>query len=270
MNALLYAVNEIKNNIPAQVLQAGMMADETPETLELESIDHKLMRKVIKGRVLLDANIVGGIEMIIPIDDMELVKGEIYYSIYRVSPELTNEKEIVSVLSVIKQPGSLYGTNVSTALYQNTTGIYTNSASARMGSSYGSAGLVNNAHVELVAYNTILIYAHFGSLFRFAVRCVVENNSNLSNISPRSYKKFAQLCILATKAYIYNKLIVHINSGYLQSGQELGVFKDIIESYADAHEQYHEYLHEVWSKVAFLNDTQRTYNYIGSLINPSI
>jgi hypothetical protein len=76
--------------------------------------------------------------------------------------------------------------------------------------------------------------------------------------------------VWAVKAYLYNKLIVPINSGYLSGGQELGMFKSVLEGYSDAEENYQTYLKEIWGQVAFMNDTSRYSYFISSMLAPDL
>lgn len=281
MNALLYAVNEIKSTIPIQLLHAGMMFDEQEQTANLTSLDEKILTKVIRKRVLLDANIVGGIETIIPLNGIQPSFYEYFYTIYNIPNEYTMNKQIISVLSLSHLPvnshfgslGGLYGNsglspNNGFSSLTNTNPLM--SVTDRIGNASSSQGIMNNTHLELVAYNTVLVYAHYRVLANFALRVVLENESNLNNIQPRSYKNLGILCSLATKAYLYNKLIIPINSGYLSGGQDLGMFKSILESYSSSEEDYNTYLREVWASVAFQNDTQRNYRFLSSMIAPDL
>ena len=76
--------------------------------------------------------------------------------------------------------------------------------------------------------------------------------------------------MLATKAYLYNKLIIPINSGYLSGGQDLGVFKSLLEDFNTAEEEYQIYLREIWSPVAYMNDTTRHNRFISSMLAPDL
>lgn len=279
MNALIYSLNEVRHQIPEQLLHAGMMIDEQEATAYLTTIDDKLLHKVLKKRVLLDANIVGGVEMVIPLNGIQPSFHEHFYTVYNIPPEQTNNREIISALSLAFMPGngyfaqagSYYGSGAGMSGNSTISGLNSSNpvmgVADRIGNAASSSGVLSNAHLELVAYNTILVYAHYRTLASFGVRVVVENDSNLNNIQPRSYKSFSMLCVLAVKAYLYNKLIIPINSGYLSGGQELGMFKSILEGYSSAEEEYRTYLREVWGAVAFLNDTTRTNRYIGSMLS---
>jgi hypothetical protein len=140
----------------------------------------------------------------------------------------------------------------------------------RVANSVAPTGILSNAHIEIIGYNTVVIYAHYRVLTNFGLRVLLENDSNLNNIQPRNYKTISKLCILATKAYIYNKLIIHVNSGYLVSGQELGIFKSLVESYSDANQDYETFITEELRAVLFMNDTTRMNRFLGSMVTPDL
>jgi len=277
MNLINYVLNEIKMKIPIEVLQAAINIDETPETINITSLDEKILRKILKKRVFLDANIVGGIETIIPLNGITPSFSEYYYTIYNIPPEYTMNKEIISALSITYLPSyynqySVFSGNFSP--FNPIHGIATynpvNAVANRIGTAAASDGPLKNAHLEIVGYNTILVYANYRLLTNYGIRVILENDENFNNIQPRSYKNFSELCVLAVKAYIYNKLIIAINNGYLSGGQELGEFKNIVDSYSEAEEEYNTYLREVWSKVAFMNDTTRYNRFLNSMLAPDL
>lgn len=280
MNALDYAVNEVKNKIPYELLYAGVTYGEDPQIVNLSSIEDKLVQKVIKRRVLLMCNVIGGIEMMVPINQLYPTFHESMYTVYQIPPELIMNKEIISALHLTYVPGS--GFMGSQGGYSGVGSIYSPggadmfsnnpvvNVAGRIGASASMSGVLTNAHLEIVARNTIAVYANYRSLTNFGIMVTLENDSKLSNLQPRSYNALGRLCELATKAYIYNKLIIPVNSGYLSGGQDLGVFKSLLESYADAEENYQTYIQEVWGKTMFLNDTTRTNRFLSSMIAPDL
>lgn len=275
MNALIYAINEITHVIPHELLQAAFTIDDSPETVNLNTVDDKILRKLLRKRVLIDMNITGGIETIIPLNSVQPSFYEYFYTIYQIPPEMTMNKEIVSALNIMLMPGSgvfgqgnLGGNSFGNIGYMNENPVM--NVANRIGSAASPSGVLSNAHLEIVGYNTILIYANFRVLTNFGLRVLLENDSNLNNIQPRSYKDVSMACVLACKAYIYNKLIIPVNSGYLASGQDLGMFKSILESYSEAEADYNTFLRERLGAVLFMNDTTRHNRLIASMINPSL
>ena len=275
MNALIYAINEITHQIPHELLQAAFTIDDSPETVNLNTVDDKILRKLLRKRVLIDMNITGGIETIIPLNSVQPSFYEYFYTIYQIPPEMTMNKEIVSALNIMLMPGSgvfgqgnLGGNSFGNIGYMNENPVM--NVANRIGSAASPSGVLSNAHLEIVGYNTILIYANFRVLTNFGLRVLLENDSNLNNIQPRSYKDVSMACVLACKAYIYNKLIIPVNSGYLASGQDLGMFKSILESYSEAEADYNTFLRERLGAVLFMNDTTRHNRFLSSMINPSL
>ena len=279
MNALDYAVNEVKNKIPYELLYAGMTYREDPQMINLSSIEEKLVQKVIKKRVLLMCNVIGGIQQFIPINQLYPSFSENMYTVYQVPSELVMNKEIVSALHLSYVPGSGFmggggysgvGSVTSPGMPQMFSMNPVENVASRIGAAASMTGVLTNAHLEIVAYNTIAVYANYRSLTNFGILVVLENDSKLNNLQPRSYQALGRLCELATKAYIYSTLIVPVNSGYLSGGQDLGVFKNILESFSNSEEDYQTYISEVWGKVLFLNDTTRTNRFISSMIAPDL
>jgi hypothetical protein len=83
----------------------------------------------------------------------------------------------------------------------------------------------------------------------------------MSTLPPGAYPFFSKLCELAIKAYIHNTLIIQINTAELQNGQELGRFKEVVDGYADANDQYQDYLMTTWREVAAYSDAVTARDY---------
>lgn len=275
MNALLYLLSEIKSQIPSEIINLAFTIDEIPAMVNLTSLDEKIMRKCIKARVLVDANIVRGIETIVPLNGIVPTYTQDYYTVYQIPPETVMNKEIMSALSLTYAPSQSFAGLGSANVASGGGGMFptTNSLmnmADRIGNSANSNSVLSNTHLELVAYNTIAVHANVRQLYQAAVRVVLENDNNLQNISPRSYKVLSYLAVLAVKAYIYNMLIVKLNSGYLAGGQELGVVKSIVEGYESAEELYRDQLNNRWRNVAIMNDQPAYNRFLRGMISPNL
>jgi hypothetical protein len=88
------------------------------------------------------------------------------------------------------------------------------------------------------------------------LRCLLAYDASMSQIQIGSILDFTELAVLGTKAYIYNAYKVPLDEGKVKGGFELGSFREIVESYSDAREQYNEYLRTIWRKVAYMNDRE--------------
>jgi hypothetical protein len=279
MNAIMYSLNEIRHQIPNQILHASMTYGEDPQLLALSSLEDKVLRKIIRPRVLLGANVVAGIEHLVSLQGVRPTFTEPYYTVYHIPPDLLMNKEIISVLSITHMPSSSftqlngalggYASHYGASASSGQSGAVMNVA-GRIGAAANPAVVMTNAHLELVSRNTVAVYAHYNTLGNFGLRVVLENDENMNNIQPRSYQSFSTLCVLAVKAYIYNKMIIPVNTGFLSGGQELGVFKSIIENYSEADEQYRLYLTNVWAATAFMNDTRAFHDHLTSMYAPDL
>lgn len=280
MNALQYAISEIKNQIPHEILYAAFTIDDLPETVNLTSLEHKITYKLLKNRVAMDCNIFGGVETIIPLGDIQPISAEAYYTVYQIPPDKTLNKEIIAALSLTFLPIIVnYATGDYPYAQYNVAAQHVNSGSAimananRISTAAADTGVLNNAHLELIGYNTVLVQQTTKTFFNFSnygLKCLVENNENFSNIQIKTFKAFSTLCVLACKSYIYHKLLIAINNGYLQSGQELGVFKSVVDGYETSEEDYYTYLNEKWRKISMMNDTTRYNTYLRTMVNPGL
>jgi hypothetical protein len=177
--------------------------------------------------------------------------------IVKVPKELTNGRSIVSVLNLISNDN--FNSNSGIGMV-DTQEVFT-----KMANNLGSVIIAQTTRLELIADNTILVSEPSVYLLNCYLRCVIENDDNMGNLNPRSYIAFSRLVELAVKSYIYNYMVVKMDRAQLYNGHELGSIKDVIDGYSDSESMYREYLREDWRKVAFLNNSLSTENYITSM-----
>lgn len=272
MSAINKALDEIKFKIPRQILDLAFQDEQYSWRRMPISIDEQISNRILKPRVLIDCNLVGGIINNIPLDNLSPVFVDNYNLIYQIPKELTMGRNIVSVLSVGYSPyaasfnsaGVGYG-NVSPSTMNEVSNV-----AQRVGDAMSSIPPICNARVNLIAENTVLIRDQSRVTSAYSLRCVLENDENLNNISVRSWHTFSELCVLAVKSYIYNTLIIKIDQAYIVGGQELGSVKTYVESFSDAEEMYSTFLKEVWRSTAFMNDGISYDRFIKMQINPAL
>lgn len=230
------------------------------------------MTKVIKPRVLVDANLVGGQMAIIPLEGLPAKYMDTYSVVFEVPLDRTAGREIVSVLSIgyLPQVNSFnsMGNGIGTINPNSMSDLM--SAAQRVADSHSNIPLISNATCDLVGYNTVLVRDQIRVTSAYQIRCILANELNLNNINPRSYLAFTELCVLAVKAYIYNRLLIAMDQAYLSGGQELGAMRTYVESLSDAAEMYRTHLREVWQKTAFMNDVPSYDRFIKLQISPGI
>ena len=272
MNPIAKALDNIKYTIPYDVLKATFTDPHTSWRNPNLSIDELISSKVIRPRVLMDCNLVGGTTTNISLDGINPEYIDDHTTVYVIPPERTGGKTILSVLSLgYLGYGNGYGNMMGSLAHVAPTSMNSvTQATQRISDSYSAMPPVANAQVELVGHNVIMVREQNRISSVYYVRCILTNNDNMSNISPRSILQFAKLCELAVKSYIYNTMIIKIDQAYLMGGQELGAFKNIVESYADAEELYNTHLREVWQATAFMNDSINYDRFLRMQVSPGI
>lgn len=88
------------------------------------------------------------------------------------------------------------------------------------------------------------------------LRCTIENDPNLGNYSQKAMFDISELVILATKGYIYNKLMLGTTITANTGGNVDGRIREIIDSYSDAWELYREFLKMKFKKITLLDNKE--------------
>ncbi len=272
MNIIIKALDTIRFNIPSELLKVAFLDNVRSFRNSPTNLNEAILTTILRPRVLIDANLVGGEEVIVDLDGVPHRNIDNYSVVYEIPTQRINYRSLMNVLSVG------YGQSTSTN-YAPFVGADNNTcsgpnevlkAATRVGDSLSSVPNVSTAKASIVGENTVVIYDQAGIAGFYVLRCLVANEENLNNISPRSFIPFSELCVHAVKSYIYNNLIVKLDNAYLSGGQELGAIRNLVESYSDAEENYMTYLSEVWTKTAYMNDTIRHDRFIKMQLNSAL
>lgn len=275
MDAIRYAVSCVRRVIPPQVLDKTFLNRQTSIWgMQGLNVDHQIEMLVIRPRVLQDCNLVGGTSDFVEIGDLPYDKPDAISTIIRIPKSRTQGRSIVSALNVsflnYAQAGTWFGggSYYNVGVEANDTGVLAQLESSIMRAN-DKIPVVSTSEVTLIADNVIMIRDLLTSPGNMFLRCIIENDSNLNNISPRSYPAFAQLVEYAVKSYVYNTMIVTMDQNALQGGFELGVIKSVIEGYSDSEQNYKDYLNQKWRAIAMMNDTIQYGRYLKLAIGSS-
>ena len=253
MMALQKAIDEVKFRVPRQILDAVFIQRDRRWRQTPISIDEHILNEVVRPRVLIDCNLSGGTEVFIPLDNTPVTRTNDYTSVYRIPKDRTQGRSIISVLNItFSDPTkvSSYGVAAGT---QNTIMLQ---AGQSVMDAMGSIPVTSTARVQLIGENVVMVRDTVVLPANIYLRCILANDENMSHLQLKSYRPFAELVVLAVKAYIYNEYIIQMDLGELHAGQMLGRFKEIIETYAEADELYRTFLIEKWDKISVMNDTE--------------
>jgi hypothetical protein len=130
----------------------------------------------------------------------------------------------------------------------------------------GHIPVTSTARVQLIGENVVMVRDTAILPANIYLRCVMANDENFSHLQMKSYRNFADLVVLAVKAYVYNEYVIRMDMAELYGGQQLGRFKEVVDQYADAEELYQTYLTEKWQKVAFMNDQESHTRFLRTII----
>lgn len=264
-NAVQRALLQLHYTIPKEILNETFLNNDNTYREESISLDEKIKELVIHKRVNIDADLVGGNLVFIYIGDLFTEYINPYTAIVRIPKSKTAGKTIVSVLSVynILEVG-MATPGAANPFIENNLVLAGNA----MMNAMASAPAIISAYLELIGENTVLIRQNTTLTNMNFIRCILSNNEDMSNLQLRSIPQYCQLVEHAVKSYIYNYWVVKIGLGFLVGGKELGPFKDVIESYSDAEQQYQEYLNNVWGAVQFMNSNENLVEFIRTLVGP--
>lgn len=254
-------------DIPKRILETAFR-DEWLDSRAPTSLENRILHWVIKDRVLMDMGLVHGEEIIVDLSSLTPITRDNTTSVFAVPPELTNYREIMSVSRVSYLPlnsnrtfGGNSGMNI-VPLATDTLGM----AASQLGNSVDPMPITGTARCDLVGTNMVRVSDPRRFQRGYILHCHVADDQYLENISPRTYAPFADMCILAVKAYIYNKMIIEMGDYQLQRGQQLGIFKDVIDQWSEASKEYFEYVNNDWVALAHMNNDEAHYRLIQAQI----
>ena len=264
------AIQELFMRIPPQILALAFIGQHSlnnPFIQNHANIPTAIREKVVNRRVLKDFNLLGGTEHLVPLYGLEPEILDQFSRVYYVPKDRTQGRSIIDVLSLSYGTMGTYGYNQGLGMttYAN-NGEYGRGALQdglmNVMTSHGPIPQVSTAYTRLIGENLVLITDVIPISMDPHLRCRLAYDSEMSTMTASFVPFMSELTFLATKAFIYNELIVQLDMGALIGGQELGVIADIVRGYEDADRMYIELRDEKMVKKAFLADPVRKMRHI--------
>jgi len=215
------------------------------------SNDTVIRRQVIDARVLVDINLCSGVEIFIPLINVDADRVDNWTYVYRIPKELTQGRSITQVYGLAYGQGHTLG-NVGVISEDRSMVL---EAAAGLMQSNAAWTQVQSAYCTLVADNTVEVTNMNRVPGISYLRCLVSHDPNLQNIPMTYADKFTELVILAVKAYIYTRTIIPLDEGAIRGGASLGRIREIVDGYADANQMYKEFLRDQWKKAGIMSNT---------------
>lgn len=250
--AIEKAITEVKCIIPEEILDLVFMRKGYYYRDRPTNLDREIIKKVIAPRVLVDCNLLGGTDYIVPLLDVYRETTEEWMAVFRIPKEFTDNRSIMSILSITyinpyMTSGAISGQNVN-------GWSHTMSTSQAVLDAMSQVPNLSSSEVSLEGENTIVIRDARVLPQQSFARCILSYDEYMSNISPRSYIAFAKMVELAVKSYIWKNRVIPMDKGELTAGVTLGAIKEVIEEYRDSEEMYQDYRLNKMRKVLKMND----------------
>lgn len=261
MHAPSYLVERIKREINFEILEEAFAPIRYNPTDKYHyrdrqtpvAIDSVIRKVIVEGWVMTDINLNSGVEMYIPLRGLPREIIDPWNIVFRIPKTLTDGRSITSVYSVsFSQSYSMNSyrsnMNLSSPLLDAANGVL---------QSHMPLPAVSTANVTLLEENTVLINDINILPVDLYLRCMIGHEPDFKNVQKPYWVHLAELCVLATKSYCYNKLLIPMDEGVIRSGATIGRFREVVDGYADAITLYKEYLDTRWRKANALQDPEK-------------
>lgn len=263
MSMLSLALNEVSFSIPTEILEAVFMEPYRKNYYVPTNLDSRIVEEVISKRVMPDLNVEYAVKLNIEMAkcQIEMINPQEY--IVTVPPSETNGRKIITVLGL--NYVNMYASAGSTVAPGNIQGGLL-IAAQKMANGTGGVSLDYDVKVDLISGNSFRVRRSGYLSSNMTVEVIIENDPQLNNIPLTAADYVKKLVVLATKAYIYNKMKIRVNQAMLSGGSELGAFGEFIDSYADANELYLEELKSA-SRIQWQASEEMKYDYMQMLFS---
>lgn len=269
MNAIQFAISEVKNIIPMPILRVAFQDDlirqETwgRRNAPVVSVDHVIREKVIEGRVMPSINLISGQRELIPLGGLIQEQQPDWSLVINIPKSLTHGRSITAVYAMVTgtPTGSLGG---SVSMQFGRGSAIVDGLRAAM-QSREQMPLLSDANIQIIGDNMLLIRSPMRLAGTLYLDCQLENDALLSNIPPAAWKHFKKLVEYAVKAYIYVNINIPMDEAQIYGGMAIGKFREVVDGFSDANDLFEEQL-KIWERVAILSDPLSHQDHIQGLV----
>lgn len=248
-NVLDIVLTRIRLAIPKELLDLAFTVREPHE--KEYPVEQMVLEKVIRGIVRKEANIYGGKQKKIVLlpeyrEKLKYDKSDAYtftgpFSLYRIPPCEREGQAIVDV------DGLTYRGNYAGYVpHVNgwAGGADVSTVGAGVMDSHTFASHPPRPNVTLLSGDLVRLTPSQHATIIWILHCRIGYDEQFTNLNPQAIDSFIELCIAATKMYVYNKLVIPTDKAWIESGYELNSYKIELDRYQDQADRYRELLKE--------------------------
>lgn len=263
MDIVTYCTRKVlRSDIPRAILEDAFLGTRHRLRREPVTIESRFREEIFDNTIKQDLNSVGGTQLTLVLSNIPYTKLSNYQRIYKIPTRATGGRRITQAHLTMLNLTS----NFAESLPNSQTNIYRKSTIDN-----SSQRLVNNnlpipnrmnAEVEMLGENVLKINDWQNFTADMNLVCLLEYSENLSEIKDPYFPVIAKLALLATKGFIYRELALLVDKTRLEGGRDFGRYREFIDEYRDAQQQYDEYLDSDVYRVMILSDQNRKQRHI--------
>lgn len=251
VNPYEVALTRIMYSIPKTILRIAFY-EKTKLDPDMIAIEDLIKQNVIRKRVMVDLNLLGGKPKTIVLEHRYLEKiqrntadGIIntgQFSLYRIPPEEREYRPIIECTG-ITYPGRFGGSLINATGYGG--GVTMGSLAAEVLNSHTLANSPARPMAEALSGELVRLTPAQHAHIDWVLSVRLAYDTELTNLSSSQIDTFSKICVAATKYYVYNELIIDIERGRIEAGYDLSSIRDVINSYSDQNDRYMELLDDM-------------------------
>lgn len=255
-NTMRMVFSHIHHSVPDTILKLAFSSDNDNSLIDKTShapvtVDQIIHKKIIKGRVLDDCNLVGGKQKQIILRSYMLEKAAYTQqektmpigpcSFYRIPPE-DRDNQPITRISHVDYPSQYMSSQYDS--FRPTYGVSVRRLARSVLASHTGGDFLPPPKAEPVDGGLIRLFPAQYSHIDWVITADIAYDEYFTSLNPEAVSSFREMVLSATKAYIYNKLIIEIDQGKILYGADIGVIRDIITEYKEEESKYNEMLGE--------------------------
>lgn len=257
MDIITNAINNILFHIDDTILNDAFSDPRRNYGRRMQSLESLITEQVIYMKVKPDLDNIGGVSIQLDLQGIKYDQLEDYSRVYYIPNKLTQGRVISQAsrvsLAALHKINHDFGHSSSNMMRMNTMERSTQSIIT----SNSPIANMANANVEVLSDNMIKLSDYQSFTSPIWLECLLSYDDSLSEIQRPYYQDFAELVLLATKAFISRKLRLRLDKTRLDGGRDFNEYKNIVDEYRDAGESYTIMLNEKFGKILLLNDHGR-------------
>lgn len=243
-----HAIMSVASKIPPQILEIALRYS-NKKYHQYNNLTEWICDIIINRRVLKDVNLTAGqVKTIVlkpawleylPSDHEGYVGDDGPNTVYRIPPEARDYKAISQVMTV-QFPYTVFATSGIANADVASGGFSLVDQVDQVLNSFTNAIPRNHPLVTLLSGDLVKLTPSQYTRQHWLLTCRINYDETFNNLPDSGIRRLSDLVVSATKAWIYNNLIIDVDRAFQETGMDIGTVRSIIEGYSGEEEKYEE------------------------------